>query len=108
MPLAAYLAWERRERLLSIPLQPSLLGLPIVLGSLGVLAIGTLGAELFLTRVSIIGVLGGFVVGVFKLDFNDATYLRNTLDFLQFQDVASGLVKAAVFGFLRRSKDQFR
>jgi phospholipid/cholesterol/gamma-HCH transport system permease protein len=48
----------------------------------------------------IIGVLGGFLVGVYKLDFNDAAYLRNTFDFLQFQDVFSGLVKAAVFGFL--------
>jgi phospholipid/cholesterol/gamma-HCH transport system permease protein len=48
----------------------------------------------------IIGVLGGFLVGVYKLDFNDAAYLRNTVDFLQFQDVFSGLVKAAVFGFL--------
>ena len=48
----------------------------------------------------IIGVLGGFLVGVYKLDFNDAAYLRNTMDFLQFQDVFSGLVKAAVFGFL--------
>src|SRR5688500_12608781 len=48
----------------------------------------------------IIGVLGGFLVGVYKLDFNDVAYLRNTLDFLQFQDVFSGLVKAAVFGFL--------
>ena len=48
----------------------------------------------------IIGVFGGFLIGVYKLDFNDAAYLRNTLDFLQFQDVFSGLVKAAVFGFL--------
>src|SRR5216684_5258107 len=48
----------------------------------------------------IIGVLGGFLVGVYKLDFNDSAYLRNTMDFLQFQDVYSGLVKAAVFGFL--------
>ena len=48
----------------------------------------------------IIGVMGGFQVGVYKLDFNDVAYLRNTMDFLQFQDVFSGLVKAAVFGFL--------
>lgn len=48
----------------------------------------------------IIGILGGFLVGVYKLDFNNAAYLRNTIDFLQFQDVFSGLVKAAVFGFL--------
>ena len=48
----------------------------------------------------IIGVLGGFLVGVYKLGFNAAAYLANTLDFLQFQDVISGLVKAAVFGFM--------
>jgi phospholipid/cholesterol/gamma-HCH transport system permease protein len=48
----------------------------------------------------IIGVLGGYLVSVYKLDFNAITYLRNTMDFLQFQDVFSGLVKAAVFGFL--------
>ncbi len=48
----------------------------------------------------IIGVLGGYLVGVYKLDFNDTAYLRNTIDFLQFMDVFSGLVKAAVFGFL--------
>src|SRR4030095_5599774 len=35
----------------------------------------------------IIGGLGGFLVGVYKLDFNDVAYLRNTMDFLQFQDV---------------------
>lgn len=62
VPLAGYLVWERRDHLLSIPLKPSALGLPAVVGSLAVLAIGTLGAELFLTRVSIIGVLGGAIV----------------------------------------------
>jgi len=48
----------------------------------------------------IIGVLGGFLVSVFKLDFNAQSYLKNTMDFLVFEDVFSGLVKAAVFGFL--------
>ena len=48
----------------------------------------------------IIGVLGGYLVSVFKLDFNAASYLKNTMDFLVFEDVFSGLVKAAVFGFL--------
>jgi len=47
-----------------------------------------------------IGILGGYLVGVYKLDFNDAAYLRNTIEFLQTMDVVSGLVKAAVFGFL--------
>jgi phospholipid/cholesterol/gamma-HCH transport system permease protein len=48
----------------------------------------------------IIGVCGGYLVSVYKLDFNDSTYLRNTVDFLQVMDVVSGLAKAAVFGFL--------
>jgi phospholipid/cholesterol/gamma-HCH transport system permease protein len=48
----------------------------------------------------LIGVFGGYLVAVYKLEFNDLTYLKNTLDYLQFQDVFSGVVKAAVFGFL--------
>ena len=48
----------------------------------------------------IIGVFGGYVVSTTKLGFNPAIYLENTLDFMEAQDVISGLVKAAVFGFL--------
>ncbi len=48
----------------------------------------------------LIGVLGGYLVAVYKLEFNDLTYLKNTIDYLQFEDVFSGVVKAAVFGFL--------
>ena len=61
---------------------------------------GVVTLPILVLIADIIGVLGGYLVGVYKLDFNDATYLRNTVDFLQFQDVFSGLVKAAVFGFL--------
>ena len=61
---------------------------------------GVVTLPILVLVADIIGVLGGFLVGVYKLGFNDAAYLRNTLDFLQFQDVFSGLVKAAVFGFL--------
>ena len=48
----------------------------------------------------IIGVMGGCIVGVTKLDFNYAIYLKKTVDYLQWADVESGLVKAAVFGFI--------
>lgn len=48
----------------------------------------------------IIGVMGGFLVSVLRLDFNATVYLVNSWEFLHFDDVASGLVKAAVFGFL--------
>jgi phospholipid/cholesterol/gamma-HCH transport system permease protein len=48
----------------------------------------------------VIGVFGGYLVSVHKLDFNPSTYLKNTWEFLEALDVISGLVKAAVFGFL--------
>jgi len=48
----------------------------------------------------IIGVFGGYIVAVFKLGFNPNVYLANTIDFLEPLDVISGLVKAAVFGFI--------
>jgi len=48
----------------------------------------------------IIGILGGYLVGIGRLDFNAATYLQNTVDFLEATDVVSGLVKASVFGFI--------
>jgi exosortase len=62
VPLALFLAWERRPRLAELAPQPSVTGLLIVVASVGVLAAGTLGAELFLARVSMIGVLAGAIV----------------------------------------------
>jgi phospholipid/cholesterol/gamma-HCH transport system permease protein len=47
-----------------------------------------------------IGIAGGWLVAVNRLDFNSAAYLRNTADFLEAWDVTSGLLKGAVFGFL--------
>jgi phospholipid/cholesterol/gamma-HCH transport system permease protein len=47
-----------------------------------------------------IGVFGGYLVSTAKLGFNPSTYIQNTIDFMEFQDVFSGVVKAAVFGFL--------
>ena len=48
----------------------------------------------------VIGIFGGYVIGVFKLDFNPALYIQKTYNFLEYIDVISGLVKAAVFGFV--------
>jgi phospholipid/cholesterol/gamma-HCH transport system permease protein len=47
-----------------------------------------------------VGVMGGWLVGVARLDFNGAAYLENTVNFLETWDVASGLVKGAAFGFI--------
>ena len=48
----------------------------------------------------LIGVFGGFLIGAYKLGFNPSTYIISTWEFLEPIDVISGLVKAAVFGFL--------
>lgn len=48
----------------------------------------------------VIGVLGGFLVSTNTLDFDATVYVRNTIDILERWDVISGLIKAAVFGFL--------
>ncbi len=47
-----------------------------------------------------IGIMGGYIVGVSRLDFNAAVYLHNTIGFLESWDVVSGLIKGAVFGFI--------
>ncbi|MAE48364.1 MAG: ABC transporter permease, partial [SAR116 cluster bacterium] len=48
----------------------------------------------------LIGVFGGYLVGVYRLGFNPSVYLARTIEFLEVSDVTLGLVKAAVFGFL--------
>src|SRR6476646_93945 len=47
-----------------------------------------------------IGVFGGYIVSTQSLGFSGGTYLKNTVDFVTQQDVTSGLIKAAVFGFI--------
>jgi phospholipid/cholesterol/gamma-HCH transport system permease protein len=48
----------------------------------------------------ILGVCGGYMVGVYKMDFNATTYLVNTWNYLQAMDIISGMIKASVFGFI--------
>jgi phospholipid/cholesterol/gamma-HCH transport system permease protein len=47
-----------------------------------------------------IGVFGGYVVSTQSLGFNGASYIKNTVDFVTNGDVSSGVIKAAVFGFV--------
>jgi phospholipid/cholesterol/gamma-HCH transport system permease protein len=46
-----------------------------------------------------IGIFGGYFISVTKLGFNKGSYLAITRRFLEFDDVAMALLKAAVFGF---------
>ena len=47
-----------------------------------------------------IGVFGGYVVSTATLHFTGSIYLKNTVDFATRADINSGLIKAAVFGFI--------
>ncbi|MEX1108288.1 MAG: ABC transporter permease [Dongiaceae bacterium] len=61
---------------------------------------GCLMLPLLVLVADIIGVMGGYLVCVYKLDFNPVTYITNTMNFVEPLDVISGLVKAAAFGFI--------
>lgn len=61
---------------------------------------GVIALPALVVVADILGVMGGFIVSTATLGFNPNTYLRNTLDFMRTEDVVSGLVKAAVFGFI--------
>lgn len=61
VPLALYFAWERRAAFAKAPVRSGPAGLLLIAGSLLVWAAGTLGSELFLTRVSMVGVIAGAI-----------------------------------------------
>lgn len=46
-----------------------------------------------------IGIFGGYLIAVYKLDFNAVGYLKTTRQYLETDDFMMALVKAAVFGF---------
>lgn len=48
----------------------------------------------------VIGICGGYIVGVYHLNFNAANYIRNTFESMEVWDIFSGLIKGAVFGFI--------
>jgi exosortase len=64
VPFAAFVAWTRREALQRAPSRPSDGGLVLLAIGLALFAAGKLGAELFLTRLSLIGVLAGSIAFV--------------------------------------------
>jgi exosortase len=64
IPLAVLFAWERRNALSAATRRPTVLGLAVLAGSLLCFVAGQFGSELFLTRVSVIGVVAGLVLFV--------------------------------------------
>jgi len=57
-----FVLWQERSRLSALPLKPSWAGLPIVALAVFMLILGNLGAELFLSRVSLLLLIAGLVI----------------------------------------------
>jgi exosortase len=57
-----FVLWQDRRTLLSRPRVPSSWGLLIILFALSVLVVGVLGAELFLSRISLLLLIAGLVI----------------------------------------------
>ena len=60
--LSAYFVWERREKLVELPVCPSLWGILLLGIGLLILLVGSIGAELYLQRSSFIFVIAGLVL----------------------------------------------
>ena len=60
--ISAYLIWERWGMLKTVPLQPNPWGALFLTIGLAILVVGSIGAELYTQRVSIIVVLSGLVL----------------------------------------------
>lgn len=59
---SAYVIWHQRKVLAAVPLKPSWWGLLVVGLSMMMLVVGTMGAELFLSRSSLLFLLAGVVI----------------------------------------------
>src|SRR3954470_12232788 len=64
-PLAIGIVWARRDRLARLPLTPAAAGLAGAALSIVLLLVGTLGAELFLTRASLLLFIASAIVFLF-------------------------------------------
>jgi exosortase len=66
---SAFVIWQERSRLTTLTLKPSWWGLPFLGLGLCVLVVGQMGAELFLSRLSLLIVLGSLIVLFLGLNF---------------------------------------
>ncbi len=60
--ISAYLLWERRDLLRTVEVRPSNWGVVVLLFGLLMLVMGSVGAELFTMRVSMLVVMAGLVI----------------------------------------------
>ena len=69
-----FVIWSERDKLRKLPVEPSATGLLVVFFGVVVLAAGTLGAELFLSRFSLLLTIAGLVVVTFGWNFMRAIF----------------------------------
>ena len=48
----------------------------------------------------LIGIMGGYIIGVYKLDISHAMYMKNTWQPLKYKDLYTGLIKSFFFGII--------
>jgi len=85
---------EQIDALVSLATDPvQYLFVPRVLASI-------LVVPMLVVLADAIGILGGYLVAVGYLGANPVIYMNNTFQFLSMEDMTSGLIKAAAFGFL--------
>jgi exosortase len=59
---AGWVLWQKRRTLELIPRKPALSGLLVVLAALGMLVLGILGAEVYISRTSLLFLFAGLVI----------------------------------------------
>jgi exosortase len=59
---SAFVVWQDRKRLATLPMEPSWSGLVVVAGALGILTVGVLGVEFFLSRSSFVFLIAGLII----------------------------------------------
>jgi phospholipid/cholesterol/gamma-HCH transport system permease protein len=60
----------------------------------------TITLPLLVVLGNAIGILGGYLVAVVLMGANPVSYLNRSFQFMELNDLFSGLIKASVFGFL--------
>ena len=116
---AAFLLWDKREKLRTLSIQPSWIGLVLVVPALFELLLGVLGADLFLQRTSFVLLVAGivwtllgsaflrelkFVLFILLLAIPLPTILYNRITFplqLRASELASGLLQLVGVPVLR-------
>ena len=60
--VAGYIIWQRRDELLQVPIQGSSWGIPVILWGGVQLVLGTIGAEMFVSRTALLVTLVGIIL----------------------------------------------